>query len=68
MFIKISVTKFLLFLYFRSKAVFQKIRKVMINLHSKGNSSAQISDIVNYLRYILQNIITLYRPTESVAQ
>lgn len=52
----------------RGKAVSEEIRKVIIHLHSKGKSAAQIADIVNLSRYTVRNIIKLYKTTGSVAQ
>lgn len=52
----------------RGKAVSQEIRKVIIHLHSKGKSAAQIAETVNLSRYTVRNIIKMYKTSGSVAQ
>lgn len=52
----------------RGKAVSEEIRKVIIHLHLKRKSAAQIAETVNLSRYTVRNIIKLHKTTGSVAQ
>ena len=52
----------------RGKAVSDEIRKVIINLHLKGQNASPIADSVIKSRYTVRNIIKLYKTTGSVTQ
>lgn len=52
----------------RGKAIDEKIRLIIINLHKSGKSNGEIGKLLSLSRYSVRNIIKLYNSNGSAAQ
>lgn len=52
----------------RGKAIDEKIRSIIINLHKSGKSNGEIGILLGLSRYSIRNIVQLYKSSGSGAQ